>query len=198
MELIKSAKKLSLSFIIVSLLLGIAFTFFPEICIKYISTVIGASLIVFGAVGVINSVILDKAVSTLITSVITICAGIIICTKYFQIISFIVALIGVMLIVFGLFNLFTSIKVITISGKFGWVTLILSALSVVFGIISITKTQETTTAVFRFLGIALIVYSVLDIISYFQVKKLYNDIKAGVDIATDEEIETSGEIIDNQ
>ena len=196
MEFLKSVKRISLYIIGITLLVGIAFTAFPEQCIEYISLVIGISLIVSGVFGIIRSIILDKRISSLITGIVTIIFGVIICTNYFQILSFIIAICGALLIVFGLFNIFTSIKIISFSGIFGWVTLGLSVLSVVFGIIAFTKSQETTTAVFRFLGIALIVYAILDIISYIEVRKMVKDVKTAVDAATGQEIETSATVVD--
>jgi uncharacterized membrane protein HdeD (DUF308 family) len=64
----------------------------------------------------------------------------------------------------------------------------------IFGIIAITKSGELTIAIVRFMGIALIVYAVLDIISFIQVKKLAKDVKTAVEATGD--VETEGTIVE--
>lgn len=198
MGFIEKAKKMSIGTMIVTFLLGIIFTAFPEECIKYISIVIGASMIAFGVIGVIIFLMSERFLFTLITSIITICAGVIICTSYFEIISVIVAIIGAVFIFIGLFNLIAAIRVIAGSLVFGWVTLLLSIICMVFGVIAFTHSQETTIEVFRFIGVAFIFSTVLEIISYFQVRKLYKTVKSAVDEATGNEIETSATVIEDE
>lgn len=199
MKVINSVKKFSIGAIIVSLLLGIVFVAFPKQCIEYISIIVGASLIALGVVGIIVFFAADRFILTLITSIISICAGIFICTNYFEIISVIVAIIGVLFVISGIFNFFTSIRVILGSLVFGWVSLFLSIVCTVFGVIAFTHAQETTTTIFQFIGVSFIVYAILDIISYIQVKKLYKKVKTAVDSAANSgnEIETSAEIVED-
>ncbi len=198
MNFISRIKKYSLLAIAASFIIGVLFAAFPEKSKDAVSLVIGLSLVASGVAGIIRFIVKDKQLSALITGVMTIVFGIIISLNILPILNVIVGAIGVLLILFGLFNLFVALRLISSSGIFGWISLALSVLSIVFGGIAVANTNETTVAVFRFLGIALIVYAVLDIISYFQVRRFIKDINDAVDIANDNgEIVTEGELIND-
>ncbi len=197
MKYISSIKNYSLILIILTLVIGLMFLIFPEQSRDMISLVIGISLISAGLIGIINYFVKDKFKGTLITGIITIIFGIIICSNIIPIINIIIGILGVMLILFGVFNLGVSIRIIAASLLFGWTSLVLSLVCIGFGVFAVMNINETTVAVFRLLGIALIVYSVLDIITFIQVKRLYKKINTAVDVAvSDTEIETEGTIIE--
>lgn len=198
MTFVSNVKKYSIAAIIVSFLVGIAFLAFPSQCKEAISLVIGIALIAFGLIGIIKYFVKDKFIGSLITGIMTIILGVIICSGVIQILNIIVGIIGALLILFGVFNLAVAIRMIASSGVFGWVTLLMSVLSVVFGAIAIANTNETTVAIFRFLGIALIFYAILDTISYIQVMRFVKRVNTAVDVAaaSDGEIETEAEIVE--
>ena len=198
MTFISSIKKYSIGVIIVSLLLGILFTAFPVQCKDAISLVIGISIILLGVIGIIKFFIKDRQISSIIMGIITIIFGVIICLNILPILNVIVGIIGVLLILCGLFDFIIAIRIIIASGLFGWITLVLSLASMVLGGFAVANTNETTVAIFRFVGIALIVYAILDTISFIQVKKFVKDVKTAVDVATEgsDTIETTAEYID--
>ena len=197
MKFFSSVKKYSIGVIIVTFLLGFVFTVFPAQCKQAISLVIGISLIAFGLIGIIKYIAKDRFIGSLVTSIITLVLGFIICAGVIQILNIIVGVIGALLIIFGLINIAVAIKIISGSIVFGWVSLIMSVVSVVLGAIAIANTNETTVAVFRFLGIALIFYAVLDTVSYIQFRRLVKTVNNAVDVALDDgTIETDAEIIE--
>lgn len=175
MGFLKNVKKFSIIAIIVSAVIGFLFLVFPGQCIKYISLAFGIALIVMGAGGIIGYLTNKNNGFTLALGIISAIAGIIICVRYQAIISVIVVLLGIFILATGLFNLFTGIKIVASSLVSGWVTLVMSVAEVIFGIIAITKSTQLTESIVQFLGVALILYAVIDLIAFIQVKKAYND-----------------------
>ena len=194
MKFLTQVKRISIASIIVSVILGILFIAFPEKCITYFSLAIGISLIILGVVSIIGYFIDKSGGFTLALGIISAIVGIIICVKYQTIISLIVVLFGIFILASGIFNFFTAIKVIASSVVFGWVTLGLSILTSVFGIIAITKSGALTITIVQFIGAALLIYAVMDTISFIQVKKLVKEVKTAVDATND--IETDAVIVE--
>ena len=194
MKFLTQVKRISIASIIVSVILGILFIAFPEKCITYFSLAIGISLIILGVVSIIGYFIDKSGGFTLALGIISAIVGISICVKYQAIISLIVVLFGIFILASGIFNFFTAIKVIASSVVFGWVTLGLSILTSVFGIIAITKSGELTITIVQFIGAALLIYAVMDTISFIQVKKLVKEVKTAVDATND--IETDAVIVE--
>ncbi|MBR7060228.1 MAG: DUF308 domain-containing protein [Eubacterium sp.] len=194
MKFLTQVKRISIASIIVSVILGILFIAFPEKCITYFSLAIGISLIILGVVSIIGYFIDKSGGFTLALGIISAIVGIIICVKYQAIISLIVVLFGIFILASGIFNFFTAIKVIASSVVFGWVTLGLSILTSVFGIIAITKSDALTITIVQFIGAALLIYAVMDTISFIQVKKLVKEVKTAVDATND--IETDAVIVE--
>lgn len=194
MEFLKQIKKFSLITIAVSAVIGVLFIAFPDKCIKYLSLIIGISLIVMGIAGIVSYFLNKTSGFTLALSIVILIVGIIVCAKYRAIISLIVMIFGIFILATGLFNLATSIKIIVSSLMSGWLTLMLSIATSIFGIIAITKSTELTETIVQFIGISLIVYAVLDIIAYIQVRKVGKTVKTAIENTGD--IETQGTIIE--
>ena len=208
MSFVAQVKKISIISIIISILMGAAFIAFPDKCITYLSLAFGISLIIMGISSVIGYFINKSGGFTLALGIIAAVVGVIVCIKYQAIISLIVVIMGIFILASGIFNLFTSIKIIASSLIFGWVTLALSIVTSIFGVIAITRSGELTITIVRFIGVALIVYAIMDIISFIQVKKLVKDVKKAVEATsdidtdavvveeTDEEVEAKAERIE--
>lgn len=194
MKFLNQVKRFSLISIVLSAVIGILFVAVPDKCIKYMSLVIGISLIVMGIAGIAGYFLNKSSAFTLALGIIILIVGIIVCAKYKAIISLIVIIFGIFILATGLFNFAASIKIIASSLVSGWITLALSIATSVFGIIAITKSSQLTETVVQFIGISLIVYAVLDIISYIQVRKLGKSIKSAID--SDGDIETDGTIVE--
>ena len=194
MKFVAQVKKISIVSIILSVIMGILFIAFPEQIITYVSLAIGVSLILIGLAGVIG-VFIDKSSGfTLALGIISAIVGIIVCVRYKQIISLIVIILGILILASAIFNFFISIKIIASSLVFGWVTLALSIVTGIFGAIAITKSGALTVTIVQFIGATLIVYAVLDLISFFQVRKLAKDIKTAVESTSD--IETNAVVVE--
>ena len=184
-EFLKGLKKFSISTIIVSAVLGVLFRAFPDKCIQYISLFVGAALIVIGAVAVVTYLLDRNTILPLVLGIIVLVTGIVICAKYRQIISIIVVIFGIFILISGLVDFVASFKSIAILRLSGWFTLVLSVITIIFGIVAITKSAALTDSIVRFIGAALIIYAVLDLVSFIQVNAMAKKIKQKIDAQSD-------------
>lgn len=184
-EFLKGLKKFSISTIIVSAVLGVLFIAFPDKCIQYISLFVGAALIVIGAVAVITYLLDRNTILPLVLGIIVLVTGIVICAKYRQIISIIVVIFGIFILISGLVDFVASLKSIAILRISGWFTFVLSVITVIFGVVAITKSAALTDSIVRFIGASLIIYAVLDLISFIQVNAMAKKVKQRINEDSD-------------
>lgn len=69
--------------------------------------------------------------------------------------------------------------------------MLLSVITIIFGIVAITKSSQLTDGIVRFIGAALIVYAVLDLVTYIQVNSKVKQVKNAVDSISDIEVEAT-------
>lgn len=69
--------------------------------------------------------------------------------------------------------------------------MLLSVITIIFGIVAITKSVQLTDGIVRFIGAALIVYAVLDLVTYIQVNSKVKQVKDAVDSISDIEVEAT-------
>ena len=194
MKFLQEVKKLSLATIIVSAVLGILFIAFPSQSIKYLSLIVGIGLIAIGIAAVVSYCIDKRAKFTLVLGVIVLICGIVICAKYREIINLIVMIFGIFILASGIVDLVTGLKAAVISRAAGITTVVLSVISIIFGIVAITKSAALTDGIIQFIGVALIVYAVVDAVTYFEVKNLFGSVKKAVDDVGD--IETDATMVE--
>lgn len=191
LDFLKGLKRFSIATIIVSAIMGVLFIAFPSKCIQYISLVVGVSLIVTGIISVVSYIVERDTKLPLVLGTISLICGIIVCAKYQAIISIIVVILGIFILTSGIVDMATSIRSIMIFRKSGWFTMLLSMITIVFGIVAITKSAQLTDGIVRFIGAALIVYAVLDLVTYIQVNSKVKQVKDAVDSISDIEVEAT-------
>ncbi|WP_288527602.1 HdeD family acid-resistance protein [uncultured Eubacterium sp.] len=191
LDFLKGLKRFSIATIIVSAIMGVLFIAFPSKCIQYISLVVGVSLIVTGIISVVSYIVERDTKLPLVLGTISLISGIIVCAKYQAIISIIVVILGIFILTSGIVDMATSIRSIMIFRKSGWFTMLLSVITIVFGIVAITKSAQLTDGIVRFIGAALIVYAVLDLVTYIQVNSKVKQVKDAVDSISDIEVEAT-------
>ena len=191
LDFLKGLKRFSIATIIVSAIMGVLFIAFPSKCIQYISLVVGVSLIVTGIISVVSYIIERDTKLPLVLGTISLISGIIVCAKYRAIISIIVVILGIFILTSGIVDMATSIRSIMVFRKSGWFTMLLSVITIVFGIVAITKSAQLTDGIVRFIGAALIVYAVLDLVTYIQVNSKVKQVKDAVDSISDIEVEAT-------
>ena len=191
LDFLKGLKRFSIATIIVSAIMGVLFIAFPSKCIQYISLVVGVSLIVTGIISVVSYIIERDTKLPLVLGTISLISGIIVCAKYRAIISIIVVILGIFILTSGIVDMATSIRSIMVFRKSGWFTMLLSVITIIFGIVAITKSAQLTDGIVRFIGAALIVYAVLDLVTYIQVNSKVKQVKDAVDSISDIEVEAT-------
>lgn len=191
LDFLKGLKRFSIATIIVSAIMGVLFIAFPSKCIQYISLVVGVSLIVTGIISVVSYIIERDTKLPLVLGTISLISGIIVCAKYRAIISIIVVILGIFILTSGIVDMATSIRSIMLFRKSGWFTMLLSVITIIFGIVAITKSAQLTDGIVRFIGAALIVYAVLDLVTYIQVNSKVMQVKDAVDSISDIEVEAT-------
>ena len=172
LDFLKGLKRFSIATIIVSAIMGVLFIAFPSKCIQYISLVVGVSLIVTGIISVVSYIVERDTKLPLVLGTISLISGIIILTS-------------------GIVDMATSIRSIMLLRKSGWFTMLLSVITIIFGIVAITKSAQLTDGIVRFIGAALIVYAVLDLVTYIQVNSKVKQVKDAVDSISDIEVEAT-------
>ena len=191
LDFLKGLKRFSIATIIVSAIMGVLFIAFPSKCIQYISLVVGVSLIVTGIISVVSYIVERDTKLPLVLGTISLISGIVVCAKYQAIISIIVVILGIFILTSGIVDMATSIRSIMIFRKSGWFTMLLSVITIIFGIVAITKSAQLTDGIVRFIGAALIVYAVLDLVTYIQVNSKVKQVKDAVDSISDIEVEAT-------
>lgn len=191
LDFLKGLKRFSIATIIVSAIMGVLFIAFPSKCIQYISLVVGVSLIVTGIISVVSYIVERDTKLPLVLGTISLISGIIVCAKYRAIISIIVVILGIFILTSGIVDMATSIRSIMLFRKSGWFTMLLSVITIVFGIVAITKSAQLTDGIVRFIGAALIVYAVLDLVTYIQINSKVKQVKDAVDSISDIEVEAT-------
>ncbi len=186
MNILEKLKQFSLVTIVIGFLSGVLFIAFPDKCIKYISITVGVAMIALAISGIVSYLIKKGSVFSLVGGVLLGLIGIIICIKYEQVISLIVAVIGLFVMSAGITNLITGFKVIKRTVVMGWVTLLMACVTIVFGFVALTNSSAVSESLVRLIGVGLIIYAVIDLIAYFEVRSLVKEINKAVDEAVDE------------
>ena len=165
-------KNLSIITIVASIVIGLVLVIKPGETLQVVSLIAGATIILLGVGAWITFFVKEKATFMAILGTIAIVSGIIICAEYKSIISFALIIFGGFLIVSGIIDLISAVEVKRI-GIFGWIVpVIMSLLIIAVGVLIIINPFKSIEIITRILGIGLLVYAVMDIIAYFQIRKV--------------------------
>lgn len=170
-------KNLSIITIIASAVMGIVLLARPDETLYAVSMICGITMIALGIGALISYFAKDRNVFLIILAVIAIISGIIVCVKYKSIVSILLFLFGLFILISGAVDLIMSIDVKR-NGFGDWmVSFLLSLATVVLGLLVVINPFSSSLAVIRLLGISLIVYAVLDLIAFIQMKKVTRSLK---------------------
>lgn len=172
MKVIKSMYKTSLIFSIILFLLGLLLLLKPEVTLHAISYTIGTILIVWGIIPVI-SFFTNKEKETylefnFVIGVFALIFGLIVMLNPNMIGSIIPLLLGIWMIINGITKLSYALS---IKDSNSTVSTIIPLLILVCGIILIFNPFGAAVAITKLVGIFLLIYSILDIIECFSIKK---------------------------
>lgn len=170
-------KKYSIITIIITAVMGVLLIAKPDEMIAYTSLIIGSAVILSGVAAIINYLVKKDAKLPLVMGVIAIISGAIICCAYRQIVSVMIFILGVILLVGGILDLVNSIDVARRHYRSWLFTVILSAASIVLGVISIVNPFDAQSKIVQLIGGGFIIFAVLELVTYIQVQIIAKKVK---------------------
>lgn len=195
-EFFGKIKNLSIITIIASAVMGIVLLARPGETLYVVSMICGITMIALGVGALISYFVKDRNMLLIILAVISVIMGIIVCVKYKSIVSILLFLFGLFILISGIVNLITSIDV----KRYGFgdwiVSFLMSLVTAVLGLLIVVNPFSSSLAVIRLLGISLLVYAVLDLIAFIQVKKVAKAVKEAVINIEPSQIEADAKEID--
>ena len=201
-RLMKKYIKSSIVTSTILIILGFLLVFQSETTIMMISYVIGGVLVAIGALALIryvkngDSPILRNELD-IVYGIVTIIFGIIIIKNYQAIASIIPAVIGIAIIINSASKLNYAFQLKTDENNMWKTTMIISIISTIFGVILLFNPFEAALGIMKVIGIFIIVYAILDLISTMAIKSSVSKIyKAVEETITDAEV--VGEDEDNE
>jgi len=166
----KEVKKYSLITILVTAVLGVLLLAKPDRMIAYTSLILGSAILISGAASIINYFVKRESMLPLIMGVIALISGIIICCAYRQIVSVMIFILGMILLTGGILDLVNSIDVARRHYRSWLFTVVLSAASIVLGILSIVNPFDTQSKIVQLIGGGFVIFAVLELAAYIQVQ----------------------------
>ena len=196
-ELFEKFRSYSIVSIIVSTLCGLALLIFPEASIRYISLAFGGALLIMGAVGVVQYFRKTAGPVALSAGLISMVCGVIVCAKYQSILTLVEFLFGASIFCGGIIGLVIALRR-EMRMLPGWgVNLALTMVSVILGIVCMVNPFHTTLALARMLGVALLLYAVMESVGYVQLRKVGRAVEDAVN-RTAPIIDENARVLDDQ
>ena len=196
-ELFEKFRSYSIVSIIVSTLCGLALLIFPEASIRYISLAFGGALLIIGAVGVVQYFRKTAGPVALSAGLISMVCGVIVCAKYQSILTLVEFLFGASIFCGGIIGLVIALRR-EMRLLPGWgVNLALTMVSVILGIVCMVNPFHTTLALARMLGVALLLYAVMESVGYVQLRKVGRAVEDAVN-RTAPIIDENARVLDDQ
>ena len=176
-DLLIKIKNFSIITIIASFVIGLVLLIWPDESITAVSILTGVTTILLGVSAWISYFAKEKSVVLATGGTVCIIVGLIICVKYQSIIAILLFLFGVFITIGGAVDLITSFYS-KASGLGTWgVSTILSIAVLVLGVVIMVNPLHTSQALVRLAGAGLLVYAVVDLVTFIQVKKAAKEIK---------------------
>ena len=185
-KILSEIKKYSIVVIAITAVLGVLLIAMPDRMLAYTALFVGGAFTACGILALLSYISsVQKSKLTLVLGLISAVSGIIICIAYRQIISVIVLIIGLFLLVGGIINLVNSFYIFVIRSRSWLLTVFLAIASIVLGIVSVSNPFDTQTKLVQLIGIGLVVFAVMDLIVFIQIKKAANEVKSRIQNSTD-------------
>ncbi len=165
-------KNLSLITIIAGLVIGILLLLQPGETVQLVSMLCGITVIMLGVGAWISYFSKVKSTILAILGTLSIISGIILCVKYKSIISVVLFLFGIFILISGIVDFVSAIEAKRNDLKSWIVSLIMAAATIILGLLVIVNPFDSMLVITRLLGAGLIIYAVMDLISFIQIKKI--------------------------
>lgn len=171
-ELFVKIKNLSLITIVAGLAIGILLLLQPGETVQLVSMLCGITVIMLGVGAWISYFSKVKSTILAILGTLAIISGIILCVKYKSIISVVLFLFGIFILISGIVYFVSAIEAKRNDLKSWIVSLIMAAATIILGLLVIVNPFDSMLVITRLLGAGLIIYAVMDLISFIQIKKI--------------------------
>lgn len=171
-EFLIKIKNLSLITIAAGFIIGIVLLVRPDETVQFISILCGVTVIMLGIGAWISYFTKFKSTILAILGTLAVIAGIILCVRYRSIVSAVIFLFGVFVLVGGIVDLISAIDAKRNDLKSWIVSVIMSAVTIILGLLVIINPFDSVMVLTQLLGAGLIVYAVMDLISFIQVRKI--------------------------
>ncbi len=171
-EFLIKIKNLSLITIAAGFIIGIVLLVRPDETVQFISILCGVTVIMLGIGAWISYFTKFKSTILAILGTLAVIAGIILCVRYRSIVSAVIFLFGVFVLVEGIVDLISAIDAKRNDLKSWIVSVIMSAVTIILGLLVIINPFDSVMVLTQLLGAGLIVYAVMDLISFIQIRKI--------------------------
>lgn len=171
-EFLIKIKNLSLITIAAGFIIGIVLLVRPDETVQFISILCGVTVIMLGIGAWISYFTKFKSTILAILGTLAVIAGIILCVRYRSIVSAVIFLFGIFVLVGGIVDLISAIDAKRNDLKSWIVSVIMSAVTIILGLIVIINPFDSVMVLTQLLGAGLIVYAVMDLISFIQIRKI--------------------------
>jgi len=185
-EFMKDFLKSSIATSIFLIILGILLVFQSEMTIMAISYVIGGILVAIGALALIRYIkkAADKESTSeldIIYGIVTIIFGVIIIQNYQALASIIPIVLGVTIIVSSVGKLNYAFQLKADDNQLWKTTMMISIISTICGVVLLFNPFSAAIGIMKIIGIFIIVYAILDLVSTIAIKssvtKIYDAVE---------------------
>ena len=171
-EILIRIKNLSLITIAAGFIIGIILLVRPDESVEFISILCGATVIMLGVGAWISYFTKFRSTFLAILGTLAVVAGIILCVKYRSIISAVLFLFGIFVVVGGVVDLVSALEARKNDLKSWIISVVMAVITIVLGVLVIINPFNSVMALTRILGAGLIVYAVMDLITFIQIRKM--------------------------
>lgn len=171
-EILIRIKNLSLITIAAGFIIGIILLVRPDESVEFISILCGATVIMLGVGAWISYFTKFRSTFLAILGTLAVVAGIILCVKYRSIISAVLFLFGIFVLVGGVVDLVSALEARKNDLKSWIISVVMAVITIVLGLLVIINPFNSVMALTRILGAGLIVYAVMDLITFVQIRKM--------------------------
>ncbi len=171
-EILIRIKNLSLITIAAGFIIGIILLVKPDESVEFISILCGATVIMLGVGAWISYFTKFRSTFLAILGTLAVIAGIILCVKYRNIISAVLFLFGIFVLVGGVVDLVSALEARKNDLKSWIISVVMAVITIVLGLLVIINPFNSVMALTRILGAGLIVYAVMDLITFIQIRKM--------------------------
>lgn len=182
------------------IVLGLLLTIRSDDTIVAISYLIGGAIIIIGVLAIIKFTRnLGKSFDNsfeIVYGIITIVFGILILSNPKMVATIIPFFIGGWIVIKSSFKIAYAIELKNRGSEKWKPTLITSIISALVGILIVFNPFKTSVLVFKIIGISILIYAILDIVSTIQIKKAFPKTTEANEETKVEKIETIEEIVD--